>query len=62
MLPPRRVDLGEWPKWAKTHLTKADIAVVEAATNAGDFYDVTGPFVQRVVVANAPVVRGRDKP
>jgi len=53
VLPPRRLDLDDWPKWAKTHLTKSDVVVVEATTNAWDFYDVTNPCVQRVVVANA---------
>jgi transposase len=53
VLPPRRVDLADWPKWAQAHLTKADVIVVEATTNAWDFYDQTSPFVQRVVVANA---------
>lgn len=53
VLPPRRLDLDDWPKWAKAHLTKSDLVVVEATTNAWDFYDVTCPFVQRVVVANA---------
>ena len=53
VLPPRRLDLDDWPKWAKAHLTKSDLVVVEATTNAWDFYDVTSPFVQRVVVANA---------
>lgn len=51
--PPRRLDLDDWPKWAKAHLTKSDLGVVEATTNAWDFYEVTCPFVQRVVVANA---------
>jgi len=30
VLPPRRIDLDDWPKWAKTHLTKNDLVVVEA--------------------------------
>lgn len=53
VLPPRRVELGDWPKWAKTHLRPTDVVVVEATTNAWDFYDVTSPLVQRVIVANA---------
>jgi transposase len=53
VLPPRRIELGDWPKWAKTHLTQRDRVVVEATTNAWDFYDVTSPLVQRVIVANA---------
>jgi hypothetical protein len=53
VLPPRRLDLDDWPKWAKAHLTQSDLVVVEATTNAWDFYDVASSFVQRVVVANA---------
>ena len=53
VLPPRRIELGDWPKWAKTHLTQNDVVVVEATTNAWDFYDQTAPLVQRVIVANA---------
>ncbi|HLE29232.1 MAG TPA: transposase [Anaerolineales bacterium] len=53
VLPPRRVELGDWPKWATTHLRPTDVVVVEATTNAWDFYDVTSPLVQRVIVANA---------
>lgn len=53
VLSPRRVELDDWPKWAKTHLQPTDVVVVEATTNAWDFYDVTSPLVQRVVVANA---------
>lgn len=53
VLPPRRITLDDWPKWAPAHLTQADVVVVEATTNAWDFYDVTRPLVQRVVVANA---------
>jgi transposase len=53
VLPPRRLTLDDWPKWAQAHLTPADVVVVEATTNAWDFYDMTSPLVQRVVVANA---------
>ena len=53
VLPPRRIELGDWPKWAKMHLQPTDVVVVEATTNAWDFYDVTSPLVQRVLVANA---------
>ena len=53
VLPPRRIELDDWPKWAQTHLTKNDVVVVEATTNAWDFYDQTAPLVQRVIVANA---------
>ncbi len=53
VLPPRRIELDDWPRWAATHLTKNDVLVVEATTNAWDFYDQTSPLVQRVIVANA---------
>ena len=53
VLPPRRIELDDWPKWAKTHLTQNDVVVVEATTNAWDFYDQTSPRVRRVIVANA---------
>ena len=51
VLPPRRIELGDWPKWAKAHLTKSDTVVVEATTNAWDFYDQTSPFCRRVSAA-----------
>jgi transposase len=53
VLPCRRVDLSEWPAWARKNLRKTDILVVEATTNAWDFYDEVAPLVGRVVVANA---------
>lgn len=39
VLAPRRVELTDWPAWAKSHLRKTDILVVEATTNTWDFYD-----------------------
>jgi transposase len=53
VLPPRRVELDAWPKWAKAHLTKSDVVVVEATTNTWDFYDGVVELVGRVEVANA---------
>jgi transposase len=53
ILPPRRVELSEWSAWARKNLRKRDILVVEATTNAWDFYDEVAPLVGRVVVANA---------
>jgi hypothetical protein len=53
VLAPRRIDLADWPAWAKSHLQKTDILVVEATTNAWDFYDQVRPLVGRAVVANA---------
>jgi transposase len=57
VLPPRRLELKEWPAWAKEHLQKTDALVSEATTNAWDFYDQVVPLVGRVVVANAGRVR-----
>jgi hypothetical protein len=61
ILPPRRMDLSEWPAWAKKNLRKTDILVVEATTNAWDFYDQVSPLVGRVVVANAGKIAGLVK-
>jgi len=58
---PRRIDLSDWPAWAKTHLRKTDILVVEATTNAWDFYDQVQPLVGRAVVANAGKIAGLVK-
>ena len=53
VLPLRRIDLTDWPKWAEAHLHKTDILVIEATTNTWDFYDQVVPLVGRAVVANA---------
>jgi transposase len=53
VLGPRRMDLAAWPTWAQTHLLPTDSLVVEATTNAWDFYDHTQPLVGRLQVANA---------
>ncbi len=53
VLPPRRVELDEWPAWAKSHLRKTDVLVVEATGNTWDFYDGVVDLVGRVEVANA---------
>lgn len=57
ILPPRRMDMAEWPDWAKKHLRPDDALVIEATTNAWDFYDGALPLVGRVVVANAGRVK-----
>ncbi len=57
VLPPRRLDLGEWPAWAKKRLQKTDALVIEATTNAWDFYDEVVPLVGRAVVANAGKIK-----
>lgn len=57
VLPPRRMTLDAWPAWAQKHLKKTDALVVEATTNAWDFYDGVVPLVGRAVVANANKVK-----
>lgn len=53
VLPPRRVDLDVWEAWAKQHLWKTDVLVVEATGNTWAFYDAVVELVTRVAVANA---------
>ncbi len=53
VLPPRRVELDDWPRWAKAHLLQSDVLVVEATTNTWDFHDGVVALVGRVEVANA---------
>jgi transposase len=57
VLPPRRIELKDWLRWARKHLTKADALVVESTSNAWDFYDQVEPLVGRVVVANPRLVK-----
>jgi transposase len=53
VVPPRRVELDDWPTWAQAHLRKTDILVVEATGNTWTFYDEVVDLVARVEVANA---------
>ena len=57
VLQPRRLELEAWPNWAKKNLRPSDALVIEATTNAWDFYDETQPYVGRMVVANAMKVK-----
>lgn len=57
VLPPRRMELSAWPAWARKNLKPSDALVVEATTNAWDFYDQVKPLVGRAVVANAGKVK-----
>ncbi len=57
ILPARRMDLSAWPAWARKNLKPTDALVVEATTNAWDFYDQVQPLVGRAVVANAGKVK-----
>lgn len=53
VLPPRRVELRNWPAWAKANLRPSDRLVVEATTNTWAFYDQSVSFVERLLVADA---------
>ena len=53
VLTPRRIELDDWLAWAKAHLRKTDVLVVEATGNTWTFYDEVVALVARVEVANA---------
>jgi len=57
ILPPRRLDLGEWAVWMPKHLHPTDAIVLEATTNAWTFYDQVAPYVGRAVVAHPGLVK-----
>jgi hypothetical protein len=57
ILPPRRLDLGEWAVWSEKHLQSTDALVLEATTNAWTFYDQVAPRVGRAVVAHPGLVK-----
>jgi len=57
VLPPRRIELKAWPRWAKKHLKTTDVLVVESTANAWDFYDQVEPLVGKAVVANPLLVK-----
>jgi transposase len=57
ILPPRRLDLGEWAVWHTKHLQPTDAVVLEATTNAWTFYDQVAPRVGRAVVAHPGLVK-----
>ena len=52
VLPVRRVEMENYPKWAKANLRLGDAVVIEATTNTWSLYDVTLPNVSKVVVAH----------
>lgn len=52
VLPVRRVEMEDYPKWAKANLRVGDAVVIEASTNTWKLYDVTQPQVSKVVVAH----------
>ncbi|MBI3361045.1 MAG: IS110 family transposase [Chloroflexi bacterium] len=57
ILPPRRLDLGEWAVWMPKHLHPTDAVVLEATTNAWTFYDQVAPLAGRTVVAHPGLVK-----
>ena len=57
ILPPRRIELEAWPRWAQANLKPADALVVESTSNAWDFYDQVSPLVGQAVVANPRLVK-----
>lgn len=57
VLPPRRLDLGEWALWLPKHLCPTDAVVLEATTNAWTFFDQVAPRVGRAVVAHPGLVK-----
>ena len=57
VLPPRRVELARWPKWAHANLLSTDAVVIEATTNAWAIYDLLAPLVGRAVVVHPAKVK-----
>ena len=57
VVPPRRVNLENWLKWATANLKPTDAVVLEATTNAWEIYDQVLPLVGRAVVANPVQVK-----
>lgn len=57
ILPPRRLDLGEWAVWLPKHLHPTDAIVLEATTNAWTFYDQIVPHAGRTVIAHPGLVK-----
>jgi transposase len=52
VLPTRRVEMENYPRWAKANLRPGDAVVIEATTNTWTLYDVTLSWVSKVVVAH----------
>ena len=57
ILPPRRLDLGEWALWLPKYVHPTDAVVLEATTNAWTFYDQVAPRAGRTVVAHPGLVK-----
>jgi transposase len=52
LLQPVRVEHADLEGWLKKNLLSTDHVVIESTTNAWHVYDLLGPVVERVVVAN----------
>jgi transposase len=52
VLPARRMEMEQYPQWAKANLNPRDCLVIEASTNTWDLYDVTAAVAGKVVVAH----------
>jgi transposase len=48
----RRVPIENYPGWVQANLRPGDAVVIEATTNTWTLYDVTQPYVSKVVVAH----------
>src|SRR5262249_18912453 len=57
LLPARRVSLAEVESWAATHVLATDAVVLEASTNAWQFYDLLEPLVASVTVAHPFLIK-----
>lgn len=57
LLPARRVALAEFEQWVRTHLLATDAVVLEASTNAWQFYDLLEPLVASVTVAHPFLIK-----
>jgi hypothetical protein len=57
ILPTRRVDMENYPRWAKANLRPGDALVIEATTNTWTLYAVTLPDVSKVVLAHTLEVK-----
>ena len=53
----RRMDMEQYPQWAKENLTTRDCLVIEASTNTWDLYDITAAVAGKVVVAHPMAVK-----
>ena len=57
VLPAHRMDMEQFPQWAKENLNQQDCLVIEASTNTWDLYDITAAVAGKVVVAHPLAVK-----